>query len=82
MTAHSSDDRVNANLCGVNASGVYFQWDSIGTYCAISSDGIGAAQVADGSVSDLAQTVVINCQINAIVVATKPVEVVLVFDDQ
>ncbi len=82
MTAHGRDDCVNTNMCGVDAGSVYFQWDGIGTNCAISSDGIGASQVADGSVCDLAQTVVINRQVDAVVVAAEPVEVVLVFDNQ
>ena len=69
-------------MSGVDAGIVYFQWDGIVTYCAISSDGIGAAQVADGSVCDLAQTVVINRQVDAVVEAAEPVEVVLVFDNQ
>ena len=82
MTAHSCDDCINTNMCGVDAGSVYFQRDGIGTNCAISSDGIGAAQVANGSVCDLAQTVVINRQVDAVVVAAEPVEIVLVFDDQ
>ena len=47
-----------------------------------SCERVGAEQVANGGVVDFAQAVVVDSQVDAVVGATHPVELVLVLDDK